>query len=176
LKAPFVLKGIDDKEVLDFVNFSYSVTGIEPGEEVVLTTDQGDFNIITVQNPENKSKGFIGISGFDQKTKIKESFKAKYGSNVYGILHWINMLVVWLFVINIGIGLFNLLPLGPVDGGRMFLVATLFVFKDPKTAKKVWNFISMLCLLLIVINMLPWLTKLVLFLLKPFIYLISLII
>jgi len=141
-----------------------------------LTTDKDSFEIVTAKNPENESKGFIGISGFDQKTKVRESFEKKYyGNNVYGVLHWFNLLVVWLFIINIGIGLFNLLPLGPVDGGRMFFVVALSVFKDRKRAQKVWNIVSMFCLLLIVINMLPWLSKLVMFLLKPFIYLISLL-
>ncbi len=175
LKAPFVIKSINGEEVLNFVNFSRVVSGIKPGEEIALTTDKGSFEIITVKNPENESKGFIGISGFDQKTRINESFEKKYGDNVYGVLHWINLLVVWLFIINIGIGLFNLLPLGPVDGGRMFFVVALSVFKDRKKAQKVWNVVSMFCLLLIVINMLPWLSKLVMFLLKPFIYLISLL-
>lgn len=176
LEAPFVIKSVNGKEVLDFVNFSKVVSDIKPNEKVVLTTDKESFEIVTAKNPENESKGFIGISGFDQKTEIRESFGKKYyGNSVYGILHWFNLLVVWLFIINIGIGLFNLLPLGPVDGGRMFLVVVLSVFKDKKKAQKVWNFVSMFCLLLIVINMLPWLSKLVMFLLKPFIYLFSLL-
>lgn len=175
LEAPFVLKAVNGKEVLDFINFSLVVSDIKPGDKISLATDKGSFEVFTVENPENKSKGFIGISGFDQKTKIKDSFQKEYGSNFYEVLHWFNLLVVWLFIINIGIGLFNLLPLGPVDGGRMFFVALLAIFKDDKKAKKVWNFVSMFCLLLIVINMLPWLSKLVMFLLKPFVTLISLL-
>jgi len=177
IEAPFVITRINGREVLDFVNFSRVVSDIKPGEKIVLTTDKGSFEVVTVKNPDNESKGFIGISGFDQKTKIKGSFEKKfYGNSAYGMLHWVNLLVVWLFIINIGIGLFNLLPLGPVDGGRMFLVLLLSIFKDRKRAQKVWNFVSLFCLLLIVVNMLPWLSKLVFFLLKPFIYLISLLI
>ena len=175
LEAPFVIRAINGKEVLGFVNFSSVTMGLRPGDNVVLTTDKGDFEVLAVENAENKSRGFIGVSGFDQKTKVKESFKEKYGSYIPDIVRWINMLLIWLFIINIGIGLFNLLPLGPVDGGRMFFVVSLAVFKDGKKARKVWNFVSLLCLLLIVINMLPWLTKLLMFLIKPFITLVSLL-
>lgn len=175
LEAPFVLRAVNGGEVLDFVNFSLVVSEIQPGDKVTLTTDKGSFDLVTVPNPDNSSKGFIGISGFDQKTKVKESFRKSYGLFAYKALHWINLLVVWLFVINIGIGLFNLLPLGPVDGGRMFFVVLLSVFKDKSKAKRVWNFVSLLCLLFIVINMLPWLGKLVIFLLKPFVFIISLL-
>lgn len=177
IEAPFVIKSINSEEVLDYVNFSRVVSDIKPNEKIVLKTEEDNFEIVTVKNPDNESKGFIGISGFDQKTKIRGSFEKKYyGNSIYGVLHWINLLVVWLFIINIGIGLFNLLPLGPVDGGRMFLVVVLSVFKDKNKAQKVWNIVSMFCLLLIVINMLPWLSKLVMFLLKPFIFLISLLV
>ncbi|MBU4502803.1 MAG: site-2 protease family protein [Nanoarchaeota archaeon] len=176
MEVPFVLRGINGKEILGFVNFSHAIAKLGPGEGITLNTDKGDFDIVTVENPDNESRGFIGISGFDQKTKVKKDYAGVYGTNIYNVLHWINLLVIWLFIINLGIGLFNLLPLGPVDGGRMFLTASLFIFKDAKKAKRFWSFVSMFCLLLIIINMLPWLTKLVMFLLKPFIFLISLLI
>ena len=175
LEAPFIIRAVNGKEVLNFASFSSAISDIKPGDKMALTTDKGNFDVLTVENPDNKSKGFMGVTSFDQKTKVKESFKEKYGSQIPSIMHWFNLLIIWLFIINLGIGLFNLLPLGPVDGGRMFLVASLFVFKDAKKAKKVWSFVSLFCLFLIVLNMLPWLTKLLLFLIKPFIFLISLL-
>ena len=63
------------------------------------------------------------------------------------------------FFFNIGIGLFNLLPLGPVDGGRMLYTASLFIFKDELKAKKLLTAVSFFILAIIVINMIPWLTK-----------------
>ncbi|MBM3200247.1 hypothetical protein FJZ53_04880 [Candidatus Woesearchaeota archaeon] len=175
MQAPFVIKSVNSKETLDFVNFSSAVSAISPGDEVVIQTDKGIFKVVTVKNPDNASKGFMGVSGFEQKIKVKDSFKNRYGGNVYEVAKWFNLLVIWLFIINLGIGLFNLLPLGPVDGGRMFFVLLLSVFKDKIKAQKVWKIISLFCLLLIVVNMLPWLGKLVMFLIKPFLYLASLL-
>jgi len=175
LEAPFIIKSINGKPTLDFINFSEAVTSIKPNEKITLETDKGEYEILTTKNPDNESRGYIGISSFDQKTVIKEEFEKKYGSWIRDFMSWINLLLVWLFIINLGIGLFNLLPLGPVDGGRMFMVVCLTIFKDERKAQKVWSFVSLLSLLLIVINLLPWLYKLFMFLLKPFILLLSLI-
>ena len=58
-----------------------------------------------------------------------------YGKFVAEIPLWLMMLVNWAIIINIGVGLFNLLPLGPVDGGKMFYTLMLGVFKRMKIGK-----------------------------------------
>ena len=82
---------------------------------------------------------------------------------------WLNRFIMWLFIINIGVGLFNLLPLGIVDGGRMFYLAALFFVKDDKLAKKLWTAASLIVLLLILINIYPYFVKLFLFLSQLFV-------
>ena len=71
---------------------------------------------------------------------------------------WINMFLYWVFIFSIGIGLFNLLPLGPIDGGRMFYVSSLKIMSK-KTAFKVLKFITAFSIALVFINFLPWLIK-----------------
>ena len=115
------------------------------------------------------------MADFSLKAEPRLSIVEKYGSFLPSFVEWTNMLVFWLVVMNFGIGLFNLLPLGPIDGGRMFLTGMLGIFKNEKTAKKVWGFVSFFCLLLIFVNLAPYLWKLVLFMLKPFTLLLALI-
>lgn len=88
------------------------------------------------------------------------------------ILIWFWLLTVWLFITNLGVGLFNLLPLGPVDGGRMFTTAVSYVIKDPNKARKLTNLVSLILLALIVVNLLPFLYKLLIFIITPVINLI----
>ncbi len=87
-------------------------------------------------------------------------------------LVWLWLLTVWLFIANLGVGLFNLLPLGPVDGGRMFSTAVSYFIKDNKKAKKITNTVSFVLLALIVINLLPFVYKLLVFVIKPIISLL----
>jgi membrane-associated protease RseP (regulator of RpoE activity) len=56
-------------------------------------------------------------------------------------------------LLNLGIGLFNLVPLGPVDGGRM-LRLVLHKFFEKKRADKIWKNISVFFLTIILINIL----------------------
>ena len=78
------------------------------------------------------------------------------------------MLFFWLWVVSWGVGLFNLLPLGPVDGGRMLLTGLTAVMHDKKKAKKYWSIVSLVSVLLILINLAPYLWQLLLFILRPF--------
>src|SRR3989344_2008444 len=76
------------------------------------------------------------------------------------VLLWFNLLFFWLWVINLGIGLFNLLPLGPIDGGKMLYTALLGITTNKK-ALKIFKRVTIFNLSLIIINLLPWLFKLV---------------
>lgn len=159
LEVPFVILGVDGKETLDRDSFLEVTDGIKPDEVLKLKTDQGDFEIRTVENPNDPEKGYIGIEGIGAKVGIREGV-SEFKSDVVG---WFNLLFFWLFILNFGVGLFNLLPLGPVDGGRMFLVASLAIFKNEKKAKKVWMITMYIVLFLIIVNLLPWLGKLLSF-------------
>ena len=172
LKVPFTITKINDFEVKNLNDFIQGFKDFKPQDEVTLTTDQGEYTIQATENPDNKSLGFIGISGFEVKqTNTLESFKF-----LGKVMQWLTLLFFWLLVVNIGVGLFNLLPLGPIDGGRMFLVLSLIVHKNNKErATKTANFMSLFCLLLLFINLLPWLGKLITFLFKPILFLIALI-
>lgn len=157
-EVPFTIYSINGDETLDAVKFLEATEGLEPGDEVVLGTDSGEYTVILAENPENRSVGFFGVSGFEQESVLKENYS--WLSWAEGFIQWIVLLTIWLFLINIGIGLFNLLPLGPVDGGRMFYAVSLALFKNEKKAHKAFVWISLFVLGLIVINMLPWIQDL----------------
>ena len=107
---------------------------------------------------EHKSTYTIGLNA-----------KEKYGSFLPALIIWLSRLIFWLYVINLGVGLFNLLPIGPLDGGRMFFVAALGMFKNEKIAKRIFMIITLIGLALIFINLLPFIIKLLKWIIQPFI-------
>ncbi len=175
IQAPVTIYEINNQKTTNAELFLNATAGIKPKDKVSLVTDKGSYTFIAAENPDNKTKGFLGVADFSLKAEPRKPIIEKYGSFLPASVAWINMLVFWLVVMNFGIGLFNLLPLGPIDGGRMFLTGMLGIFKNEKTAKKVWGFVSFFCLLLIFVNLAPYLWKLVLFILKPFTLLLTLI-
>lgn len=167
MKAPFIMQKINNYTVKDAPSFLDSVKDIKPGQKLSIETDKGIFNVVTTKDPENVTRGFIGISDFALDRKIKDAVKEKYG-DISKIVKWFSLLIFWLVVINLGVGLFNLLPLGPLDGGRMFQVFSNILFKNKNKAKRFFAYTTWLCILLILVNLWPYLLKLIMFFIKPF--------
>ena len=137
---------------LDLEGFQNALNEAKPGERVAVTTDMKNYSVTLGTNPDDPEKPYMGIF-VSQETKIKESFEAKYGSALAQVIIWFVGLFYWLYLLNIGIGLFNLLPLGPLDGGRMIYTALLSKFKK-KTAMNIWKNISIFFLLIVIVNLL----------------------
>lgn len=66
----------------------------------------------------------------------------------FKLAFWFYGLFYWLFLLSFGIGLFNLLPVGPVDGGRM-LHAVLDKYFSHKICERVFGFITVFFVVLL---------------------------
>jgi membrane-associated protease RseP (regulator of RpoE activity) len=103
------------------------------------------FSLTTAEDPNNKGKGFLGIGGVGNFQSIKEAYT--------GYKEYINFSVnvfFWVFLINLGVGAFNLLPIRFLDGGRMWeILLRRFV---GKRAGDIVNVASYLLALIIFMN------------------------
>ena len=147
-----VIKSIDNIETAYLSNFSNILQDKKPGDIIIIETNRSIYNVTLGENPENKSKAYLGIY-VQQNTAIKENFVKRYGKFTPFVIIWFMGLLYWLYVLNIGIGLFNLAPMGPLDGGRM-LLAALQNFFEEKKAIKYWKNIGIFFLALVLINLL----------------------
>ena len=65
-------------------------------------------------------------------------------------------LIGLVYVLSLGIGIVNLLPIGPTDGGRMYLIALQKLFKKKESAMKLWSkTASILIIMLIILVVVP---------------------
>ncbi|MDD5253895.1 MAG: M50 family metallopeptidase [Candidatus Nanoarchaeia archaeon] len=140
-------------------DFRDSLNELKPNQEVKIKTNENEYLITSAESPKDPAVGYLGLT--------VDMIYPTHSSFFKGFLVWIRMLFYWLFVASVGVGLFNLLPLGPVDGGKMLYTALLGVTKKEKLSRKIWLGFSSVCLLLIIINLLPWIYKLLVFLIKP---------
>lgn len=147
-----IIESMDNTKITYLTTFSEILASKKPGDIITLETDKSTYNITLVENPQNKSRAYLGVY-VQQNTKIKQSFTEKYGRFTPMIIIWVMGLLYWLYVLNLGIGLFNLAPMGPLDGGRMLLVA-LQQFFNEKKAIKYWKNIGIFFLALVLINIL----------------------
>ena len=155
---------INNIEVNNFDGYYKIIKDIKPGDQINILTNVSSYSITTIEPPENffsriafwrESKGYIGVT----LSVINSDFED--GKELLGkILSWISLLFYWLFTINLAVGMFNMLPLGPIDGGKMFLIFSNVLIKNEKKAKKLWVFISFFCLALILLGLMPFIFKL----------------
>ena len=170
LKPGDLILSIDNEAIINHTQFSDIIKSHKPGDILQIQTQNKTANVELSSNPENQSMPLLGVSIGYVKADIKPSIKEKFG-NIPLALFWLLKLVFWIYAINLGVGLFNLLPLGPVDGGKIFYLAALHFTKEEAKAKKIYQYITLVCLLLIFINMLPFIIKLLSFLVQPLLFL-----
>jgi membrane-associated protease RseP (regulator of RpoE activity) len=156
ISAGDVILKINNREISNPAEFVYATRTLVPGEEASITTEKNVHTFRLSAHPTNSSKGYIGISVSSKGAGFSEEALNKYGKPLLDSLLWAFTLIVWMYVISFGVGLFNLLPLGMVDGGRIFYTSVLFFTKDEKKAKKIWIYTAFLCVALIVINLAPF--------------------
>ena len=149
LKENEIITKIDGKEITHLSNFTLAVGNKTPGEKIHIVTNRSAYDITLTESPENKENAYLGVY-LKQSTKIKDSFKEKYGNIIPSIILWLIGLLFWLYLLNLGIGLFNLVPLGPIDGGRMLHTILTKYFK--KSGVRIWKIVSFIFLILILFN------------------------
>ena len=148
-----LITGIDGTEVHEFQPFSDKLQCALPGQTIMVQTPEKQYPITLAPNPEAQEKGFLGISQVRNEIQVKEAYQTGIGNMAYTLLDWINGLFRWLFLLSLGIGLFNLLPLPIVDGGRMAQVF-LHSLKGPEEGERRYRQISIAFLLLLAFSLL----------------------
>ena len=146
LKEGMVIESIDNHVINDSSSYMSIIGNFKPGDNVTVGTDQGSYTLTLDKNPNNESLGYFGI-------QAAKHYELK--SNAFGPLPWIlfNLaeLFQWMFILNLGIGTFNLLPMKPLDGGKMLEI--LLSYKLPENMyKPLVNSISVIMAMIIVFS------------------------
>lgn len=165
-KLTGAITSINGANILNLETLKEELSKYSPGEEVIIKTTERKYNIILGENPLDKNKPFLGI-GFPQtnkrgimgkiaiifsyfkKPEIYYKPKCSASSFFYNLL-W------WIMLINLAVALFNMLPLGFLDGGRFFYLTILGITKSKNTAKKSFSIATHLILFLFLLLMIRW--------------------
>jgi len=150
------------KSVNSTNDLAAALTAVTPGGTVILKTSEKSFDIKTVASPQNASKAYMGIvfrQNFQYDPKLVAKFGEGFVSNSYAVLQNLISLFNITALLNFLIGAINLLPLGPIDGGRM-AYSTLQKFMKKK-ASKAFAFLTCASLALLIFNIVgPYVMKL----------------
>lgn len=169
LSSGMRLLEIDNVAIDSYWNFYDVMKNVEPGDNLNVLTDQGFF-LITAAKHRRENFGDMGIipisaippSSFKNPLIVAQVMVEellgypvfhKYTYDARVPWSFIDILK-WMFVLNMGIGLFNLLPAVPLDGG--YLISGLVEWRSSaKTARRVSYALSILVLAILIINIAP---------------------
>ena len=152
LKSGEIVSSFNNKDVKDANYFLQQMQYCTaPGEQVTFGTTNATYVATTVASPNDPNKGFVGVQNIKNEVRVKEEYKDKFWVSAF---FWFKDLFKWLFLLNLFIGLANLLPLGIVDGGRMLQLLLTSTMKDQKRAMQIWGFIVIMFLVFILFGLL----------------------
>ncbi|MEF8880749.1 MAG: site-2 protease family protein [Candidatus Nanohaloarchaea archaeon] len=95
------LNSVNGQQIEDFNELRTVLNGTSPGENVTLETSEGEFRF-ELGEREGLETGFIGIS---------RTYSAGW--------EWFKGLLFMVAFLNFAIGMFNMLPAKPLDGGQI---------------------------------------------------------
>ncbi len=172
LDAGMRIYSIDNVFINTYDDFSNFMDNTQPEQIIQISTYNENFQIELAEHPDNENKGFIGIGSISAPSHsefanplfvawvmmTELTGRSVFHSYVYnssapwGLIDMIK----WMFVLNFGIGLFNLLPAVPLDGGYIFQGVVERV-SSKRTARRVSHAFSIIVLALLIVNFMPML-------------------
>ncbi|GEM_PF-1294281 len=111
---------IDGVQLHNFTHFAKVLNSYHPGENITLTINGTNYTVTLCESPKNSSLPFIGIMHVGERYEMKEDVKNNLLKKItFYLLLYFGSLFMWISLLNLGIGIANLLPLIPLDGGLM---------------------------------------------------------
>jgi membrane-associated protease RseP (regulator of RpoE activity) len=134
-----MFNGEEMQSASDFIQLAGNLS---KGEEVTFSNAEQDVTIPVGSNPNNESQAYIGVRA---QTEFSND-----DTFLGFILLELRSLLNLFIILSFGLGLANLIPAGPIDGGRMFLLVCQRFF-DEERAEWVWTKVSIALLAVIVV-------------------------
>lgn len=147
LKEGMVLQAIDNKTISNSEDYVGVVSSFAPGDNVTIQTDQGNYQVTLGTNPNNESLGYFGIQAVKHFELVDDSLRP-----LPWILFELVELFKWVAMLNLGIGLFNLLPMKPLDGGYMLEILLSYKLSEEQYKPTV-NALSVVLAMVIVFSL-----------------------
>jgi len=159
IKPGTIITGIDGMKTKTFQEFQQELLTKKPSQKTIIETMQGSYNITLASNPDAPQRPFLGINEIRNEVEVKPEYRTKLGATAYDLIQSFSRFLRWLFLLSFGIGVFNLLPLPIVDGGRMAQVF-LYKLRGAEKGEQSYRRVSLFFLLILFLNLfLPLLLK-----------------
>ena len=167
--GPAALTGIQPGEevislnsvsIKDLSHFKQEMEQYSPYEKIDLETNVSTYYLTLGEDVDDPEKAHLGVFLLPKEQIYNPEIQDKYGTLFIKFFIWLTILFSWLFMINLGVGMFNLLPLGILDGGKMFYLGVLGLTKNNEVlTNKIWKWTNVFFITILLLLILPQLFK-----------------
>jgi membrane-associated protease RseP (regulator of RpoE activity) len=149
---------MNDVEIGDQADLISFLSEQSPGDAVTVVTNEGEFDLVLGEHPLDDSRAYLGVgslpeggrgfvggifAGFMSFKKASTHYEPTWDGD---FVVFIYDLLWWIMVLNILVAIFNMLPLGILDGGRFFYLAALSITRSDGAAKSLSKIMKYLIL------------------------------
>ena len=124
----------------------------KPGDQMTYVTDKGTYTITATGQPSNQSIAYPGTRS-ETHLVVKPDVAQNFGEIIPWFLYNLADVCYWIYALNLMVGLFNLLPMKPLDGGHIFEELLRYKVPENITGKIVssvsWVMIAIVAILII---------------------------
>lgn len=146
LKPGTAITAINGQPILSSNDALSALQLVRPNQTAVFSTGSGDFNVVAGANSKYPGRGYFGI--------IIEPLFKNSNTPYFGVFSWLQGLFALIATLSFGIGIANMIPIGPIDGGKMLRLALTRIGGEQK-ANKTFGRLSLLLLLVILFLLSP---------------------
>ncbi len=142
-----IVQGINGVDASNLNNYVTVLNQTKIGENVSFQTTTGNYTVKAGVNPSNSSRGYLGIRS-QENIVVNNNVAKTVGTQIPWFIYSIQQLFLWIFLLNFSVGIFNLLPMKPLDGG--LLLEELLGYKlSESTVRKIMTPLSYVLIVLI---------------------------
>lgn len=129
LKEGMVIYNINGHDIKNFADHATFQNNTKIGDVLTIQTNTGIYKIKLASNPNNQTEPYTGLR-LNNHLIVNKSFHDVYGDLIPGILYNLSISLYWIYFLNFLFGIFNLLPLKPLDG--VLILKELLTLRMPK--------------------------------------------
>ncbi|MBR9679385.1 MAG: PDZ domain-containing protein [Nanoarchaeota archaeon] len=134
LTYDLVVTSVNSTVVSGSTAFKEYLDATSPGDQVVLSTSEGDFNVFLTESPDNASRAYMGVTFTDNIEKTSFGEKIWVFSDLLIMFY---KLLTWIGFLSLAVGAVNFVPLWIADGGQIFHNTLLYFVKNEGLAAKI---------------------------------------
>ena len=114
LKTGELIEKVGDIEISTIDEFVNAMKDVKSGEGLWIKTNTSKYYTVLSENSNYPEKGYLGVIVAADKINLKGGITKLFGNKIPFLIFYLHKLLIWIFLLSLGIGLVNLLPLGPV--------------------------------------------------------------